>query len=92
MRIEKDGKPIRTVQDWREQAPPKSKHQWVEGRSAYELAHAWCGLGKPAMPEALRLLLDSREETRGFVPELAFPEHRIPLNCSAASHETQIWL
>lgn len=77
MRIEKEGRPIRTVQDWREHAPPKSKNHWVEGRSAYELAHAWCGTGVPALPEALRLLLESREETRGFAPEVAFPEHRI---------------
>lgn len=80
MRIEKDGKRISTVQDWLDYAPPKSKHHWVEGRSAYELAHAWCGAGDPALPEALRLLLDSREETCGFVPEVAFPEHRIPFD------------
>ena len=83
MRIEKDGKPILTVQDWRDYAPPKSPHHWVEGRSAYELAHAWCGTGEPAMPEALRLLLESREETLGFVPEVAFPQHRIPFDSFA---------
>lgn len=80
MRIEKDGKPILTVQDWRDHAPPKSPHHWVEGRSAYELALAWCGLREPAMPEALRLLLESREETHGFAAEIAFPEHRIPFD------------
>ena len=80
MRIEKDGKPILTVQDWLEHAPPKSPHHWVKGRSAFELAHAWCGSGEPAMPEAQRLLLESREETRGFVLEVAIPEHRIPFD------------
>lgn len=80
MRIEKDAKPILTVQGWLEHAPPKSKHHWVQGRSAYELAHAWCGSGEPAMPEALRQLLESREETRGFVPDVGYPEHRIPFD------------
>ena len=80
MQLEKDGKSIVTVEDWHELAPPKSAHQWVKGRSAYELAHAWCGSGEPAMPEALRLLLESREETRGFVPDVARPEHRIPFD------------
>lgn len=80
MRIEKDNKLILTVQDWQVHAPPKSPHHWVEGRSAYELANAWCGLGGPAMPEVLRRLLDSRDETRGFVPEVAMPERRIPFD------------
>ena len=77
MRIEKGGKPILTVQDWRDYAPPRSPQHWVEGRSAYELAHAWCGAGEPAIPESLRLLLESTDETRGFAPEIGFPEHRI---------------
>lgn len=80
MRIEKEGKPILTVQDWLAHAPPKAKHHWVEGRSAYELAHAWCGNGEPAIPDALRLILESREETCGFVPEVAYQEHRIPFD------------
>jgi hypothetical protein len=75
-----DGTPILTVSDWQRHAPPKLPHHWVEGRSAYELAYAWCGLSEPAMPDALQLLLDSREITRGFVPELALPEHRIPFD------------
>jgi hypothetical protein len=77
MRIEKDGKVITCITDWEEFAPPKSKDQWVEGRSAYELACAWCGSGDVAMPPELRVLFQSREETRGLEVECAAPEQRI---------------
>lgn len=53
--------------------PYREVPHWVKGRSAFELAHAWCGSGEPAIPEALRLLLESREETRGFVPDVGYP-------------------
>lgn len=81
MRVESPRRePITTVADWERLAPPKSRDQWVEGRSAYELAQAWCGSGMPAMPEVVRALLDSRDETRGLDLEVAYAEHRIPFD------------
>ena len=80
MRIEKEGRPILSLEDWKRVAPPKSDGQWVKGRSAYELAQAWCGPGILAMPAELGALLDSREETRGLGVEVAYPEHRIPFD------------
>jgi hypothetical protein len=78
MRIEKDRRIIRSIDDWREYAPPKRPDvQWKEGRSAYELAQAWCGSGKPAMPPELGDLLDSRSETADMAVECVFPEYRI---------------
>lgn len=77
MRIEKDGHAINSISDWKLYAPPKAAYHWVAGRSAYELAHAWCGDGQPVMPAAMRALLDSRPETAGMVVECVFPEHRI---------------
>lgn len=77
MRIEKDGHEIRSIHDWHEHAPPKRADQWVEGRSAYELARAWCGSGEPAMPQELRELLDSRPETTGMTVDCVYPEHAI---------------
>jgi hypothetical protein len=77
MRIEKDGRLIADLTDWEKFAPPKSKDQWVEGRSAYELARAWCGSGVVAMPAELRDLFQSRDETRGLEVEYVIPEHRI---------------
>jgi uncharacterized protein DUF6946 len=77
MRIEKNGHPIRTPDEWRKAAPPKRPNQWAAGHSACELARAWCGDRQPQMPQALRTLLDSRAETRGLSVDTVTPEHPI---------------
>jgi hypothetical protein len=77
MRLEKNGALINSLTDWERLAPPKHKSQWVEGRSAYELARAWCGTRGPAVPDGIRKILDSLELTRGLIIEQAYPEHRI---------------
>jgi hypothetical protein len=77
MRAEKNGRAINGLADWQELAGPKKAEQWVEGRSAYELAYAWCGSGAVAMPPELRALLESHEKTRNLDVECVFPEHRI---------------
>jgi len=42
MNIMKDGREIRTVDQWFELAPPKAgRKHWVAGRSALECARAW---------------------------------------------------
>jgi hypothetical protein len=77
MRIESNEVGIICVNDWKRFAPPKSEEQWKEGRSAFELASAWCGDGVPEMPADLRTLLDTRDETRGLVVEKVFLEYKI---------------
>lgn len=77
MRLHKNGLPIVCVDDWKRMAPPKAEYQWVEGRSAYELAHAWCGRGAPAIPAELTALFESRAETRGLMIDEVVPEHRV---------------
>ena len=77
MQIVKDGNRITSIADWEKFAPPKSRRQWVEGRSAYELARAWCGSGTVAMPPDLRELLESRQETRELSVHSVTPEERI---------------
>jgi hypothetical protein len=77
MRIERNGRVITSLEEWRQWAPPKSADQWVPGRSAYECAYAWCGSGSVCMPSQLASLLDSREETRGLSADVVFPEHKI---------------
>lgn len=81
MKIEKfhphHPKPIRTLADWETHAGPKSKDQWVPERSAWELANSWCGGPEPAMPACIHELLESLPETRGFDPDVAWPEHQI---------------
>lgn len=70
------GREIRSVDDWFAQAPPKQGiKQWVDGRSAKELAKVWFPVaGDPQMPSELRLLLESREDTRGIVFDEGEPE------------------
>lgn len=77
MRLHKNGVPIVCVEDWKRIAPPKAEYQWVEGRSAYELAHAWCGRGAPEVPPELTALFESRAETRGLLIDEVLPEHRV---------------
>jgi hypothetical protein len=77
MHVERNGTPITCLDDWERVAPPKAKHHWTAGRSAYELAHAWCGPSGPAMPDAVHTLFESIDETRGMVIDVAMPEHRI---------------
>lgn len=77
MYLEKNGHRIKSIKDWRSFAPPKSKKHWVRGRSAFELARAWCGSGSPRMPQEIRELFESAKETRGLIVEKAFPEYCI---------------
>lgn len=77
IRIERAGHTIRTLDDWKTYAGPKSPGQWKPERSAYELARAWCEPDGPHIPNQLRRLLDSRPETRSARFDVAMPEHRI---------------
>lgn len=78
MRIfNEEGRPIESMADWEHRAGPKRDDQWKSGRSAFELAHAWIGTGKPRMPDELRVLLDSRPETCGLLVETVTPEKQI---------------
>ncbi len=80
MYIQKDGSSIASVDAWRRLAPPKKSDQWVPGRSAFELARAWCGGDSPAVPTELIRLLETSELTRGLSMESVTPEHRIPFD------------
>lgn len=55
--IRKNGVEIRTLEEWAEYAPPKSNTQWVDGRSAKELARAWLGAGLGKAPEEVSAAL-----------------------------------
>jgi hypothetical protein len=80
MRIVSNGKLIGNLDDWRRLALPKRYQHWIEGRSAMELARAWRGSGRPAMPTEVKTLLDSVEGTADLPFEEAYPEHRIPFD------------
>lgn len=77
MRLHKDGVPIVSIDDWKRLAPPKAEYQWVPGRSAYELANAWCFGASPTVPTELARLFESTPRTQGLVVDDAIPEHKI---------------
>jgi hypothetical protein len=77
MRLSKGEHVIKTLEDWRCHAPPKDIEQWVAGRSAMELARAWCGSGTPCVPTDVVALLRTCQATANLQLHEAFPEHRI---------------
>jgi hypothetical protein len=68
---------IRTIDEWSQEAAPKSPTQWVQGRSAYELAHAWCGSGTPVLPLNMADVLRRLPIGNDIVVETVLAEHRI---------------
>ena len=78
MKIEKDGREIRTGDEWFQIAPPKrGREQWVDGRSALECARAWCEPEGPAVPAELTGLLASHPDTTGALVRSVVPEHMV---------------
>jgi uncharacterized protein DUF6946 len=77
MLIVKNNVEIRSVDQWYELAPPKKRgDHWVEGRSAFECARAWCGdQTNSRCPNEITALLLSHPDTEGAVVQTATPEH-----------------
>lgn len=76
--IGKDGTSISSVDGWYAGAPPKGgAAHWVTGRSALELATAWCGSQGPCVPAEIDQLLRSHPDLEGLVIDCALPEHQI---------------
>ena len=81
MNISKGGKPINSVDSWFDAAPPKmGLRQWVDGRSAKELARAFCGSGSVIVPPELESLLNSNPSLGAIELVEGWPEHRIRLD------------
>jgi hypothetical protein len=81
LQIERRRTRIDSVEAWLDAAPPKGgQRHWVPGRSAYELAAAWCGTGGPCVPPEILALLRSHVDFSQAVIERAFPEHQIPFD------------
>jgi hypothetical protein len=81
LRIIRDGREIRNMNDWYDSMPQRvrSKH-WKSGRSAQELARAWVGRGSWAVPAEVTRLLESHPTFRGADLLEARPEERIQLD------------
>jgi len=75
--VGKDGTDILSVDGWLAGAPPKGgKAHWRAGRSAWELAKAWCGSG-PRVPDEVEQLLRSHPDLVDVSIERASPERQI---------------
>jgi hypothetical protein len=75
LRLSHGGIRISDVDSWKEHAPPKSRSHWVDGRSAKELATAWCGGdGVPLVPAEIAQILQSHPLTASIVIEEMEPE------------------
>lgn len=57
MRISKNGRVIASLLDWEKYAGPKSSGQWVDERSAKEVARAWLASGEEFPSEVSAALL-----------------------------------
>ncbi|HUU28495.1 MAG TPA: hypothetical protein VM123_11845 [archaeon] len=75
--IRVDTRAIRSVAEWFEAAPPKvGARHWKNGRSAKELAKAWCSDDGVVIPPELEVLLRSGNTFPQFRLREVFPEHR----------------
>ncbi len=78
MKICKDGLDIHSLTLWMQYAPPKSEIHWREGRSALELARAWCeGLPEGKPPAAIVQLVEQHEPFRGATYDCFEPECKV---------------
>lgn len=76
--VSKNGTPIATVDEWHAAAPPKGQEaHWKPGRSAQELACAWCGPTGACVPAEVDQLLRSHPDLVDVVVERGLPEHQI---------------
>src|SRR5689334_2872468 len=78
---EDDERAICTVEEWLERAGPlRGVRQWADGRSAKEVAKAWCqSEGTTAVPFDLQQLLDSNLHLGHLTIATVIPELRTPL-------------
>jgi hypothetical protein len=81
MRLSKANVPIRSIEEWRTLAPPKQgDRHWKTGRSAKELARAWCGGNEPCAPPDLQKLLEPLLSADHLANAEAWPERQIPID------------
>lgn len=81
MRLSKGGTPIRSLEDWRKLAPPKGRDRhWKDGRSAKELARAWCSGDKPCAPQELLQLLSPLLSPEHLATAEGWPEHQVAID------------
>lgn len=82
MKFRKGQVEIRNVEDWLQFAPPKRRAvQWKDGRSAKELAKAWCGRRDyPSPPEEFLQLLSPLVTAKQLGKADGWPEHIVRID------------
>jgi hypothetical protein len=86
--LNQSGASISSLAQW---TRPKKDYQWCEGRSAMELARAWCPETGPVCPTDLSALLASHEWTRDIEIEEVRPEHVTPLPERGEGRNHDLW-
>jgi hypothetical protein len=78
MRLVHGSTPIATFDDWATHAPPKGRDlHWVPGRSAMELARAWCGDAGPCVPDEVSAAFRSHADLAALRIVEMTPEARV---------------
>ena len=72
--IHKDGRPIATMIEWFDRAPPKSSSHWQDGRSAKESARAWLTAPPGSLPHEIADVLRSHADLGPVLEWSAEPE------------------
>jgi hypothetical protein len=82
MRLCKRHSDIQNVDDWLRFAPPKKGAlQWKDGRSAKELAKAWCERkNRPSPPEEFLRLLTPLVNADQMADAVGWPEHQVSID------------
>jgi hypothetical protein len=82
MRLCKGHSDIQNVEDWfRLAAPKKGASQWKDGRSAKELAKAWCGRkNSTCPPEEFLHLITPLVNADQLADAIGWPEYKVPID------------
>lgn len=80
MSISKNSFPIETLEDWERLAGPKSAHQWVDGRSAKEVARAWLQGGGDELLAEVRWIIEKSIDFGSIIEWQAEPEVKLPFD------------
>jgi hypothetical protein len=83
MTIRKRDLELLTLEAWERYAGPKSASQWVDGRSAKEVARAWLGAGAGKLPSEVGLALESHASFGRVLRWEAEPKGRLPFDAFA---------
>jgi hypothetical protein len=82
LKLSKGPSDIQNIDDWFKFAPPKKGAlQWKDGRSAKELAKAWCAKANgPTPPEEFLKLLAPIVGADHLADADGWPEHQVPID------------